>query len=45
MPEKETKFSGKILLRVEPLLHEKLMLEARACGKSVNSYICERLER
>ncbi len=42
-PEKETKFSGKILIRITPVLHEKITLEASAAGKSVNKYIEEQL--
>lgn len=39
LPEKDSKFSGKILLRINPLLHEKIALEAQASGKSLNKYI------
>ena len=42
-PEKKTKFNGKILVRIAPVLHEKIVLEARAAGKSVNKYIEEQL--
>ena len=38
-PEKKTKFSGKILVRITPLLHEQILLEAKASGKSVNKHI------
>lgn len=44
-PDKETEFNGKILVRVSPVLHEKLVLEAKAAGKSVNAYIKEKLIR
>ena len=43
-PEKNTKFSGKVLIRVSPFLHEKIMLEAKAHGKSLNKYIEEQLK-
>lgn len=42
-PEKSAKFSGKILLRMNPYLHEKIALEAQASGKSINRYIEEQL--
>lgn len=44
-PEKKTKFNGKILIRIMPILHEKLALEAKASGKSLNKYIEEHLVR
>lgn len=42
-PEKNTKFSGKVLIRVSPFLHEKMVLEAKAHGTSLNKYIEEQL--
>lgn len=42
-PEQKTKFNGKILIRITPVLHEKLALEAKASGKSLNKYIEEHL--
>lgn len=42
-PDKKTKFSGKILIRINPFLHEKIVLEAKASGKSLNKYIEENL--
>lgn len=42
-PEKDAKFSGKILIRISPFLHEQIALEAKAKGKSLNLYIKERL--
>lgn len=42
-PEKKSKFTGKILVRVAPVLHEQLTLYAKAAGKSLNSYIEEHL--
>mgnify|MGYP001619913680 CR=1 FL=1 len=44
-PEKKTSFNGKILIRIAPVLHEKVFLEAKAAGKSVNGYIQEKLAR
>lgn len=44
-PEKNTMFNGKILIRVTPFLHEKVTLEARAAGMSVNKYLETRLKR
>ncbi|MEK7523987.1 MAG: toxin-antitoxin system HicB family antitoxin [Patescibacteria group bacterium] len=44
-PEKKTKFNGKILIRITPLLHEKIVLEAKAKGKSLNGYVEERLKK
>lgn len=43
--EKHTHFNGKILIRVNPFLHEQLNFEAKATGKSLNKYIEERLIR
>lgn len=42
-PDQDSKFSGKILVRISPLLHEKIALEAKASGKSLNKYIEEQL--
>lgn len=42
-PEKHTNFTGKILVRISPILHEKIALDARAEGKSLNKYIEEQL--
>ncbi len=38
-PDNQTKFSGKVLIRINSELHEKLFLEAQANGKSLNKYI------
>lgn len=43
LPEKEAKVSGKILIRVAPMLHEKLLIEARANQTSLNKYIEDKL--
>lgn len=42
-PEKQTQFNGKILIRVNPFLHEELTFGAKASGKSLNKYIEEQL--
>ena len=44
-PEKEVNYSGKLLIRITPILHEKLALEAKAARKSINSYVKERLSK
>jgi predicted HicB family RNase H-like nuclease len=41
-PEKP--FSGTLSLRLPPEIHRRLALEAKRSGKSLNSYIVERLE-
>lgn len=42
-PEKNTKFNGRILIRISPFLHEQMAVEAKANGKSLNKYIEEQL--
>jgi predicted HicB family RNase H-like nuclease len=42
-PEKP--FSGKFLVRVSPEMHRKIMAEARQQGKSLNTYVSEKLQR
>ena len=37
-------FSGKFLIRVPPEVHRQIMTEARRQGKSLNSYVLERLQ-
>ncbi len=37
-------FSGKFLTRIEPELHRKLSAIAEMSGKSLNQFICDRLE-
>lgn len=44
-PEQKTKFNGRILVRIAPVLHEQLALHAKASGKSLNKYIEENLGR
>ena len=40
-PEKP--FSGKFLIRVSPEMHRQIMTEARRQGKSLNTYVLEKL--
>lgn len=44
-PEKKTKFNGKILIRIKPVLHEQIAFQAKSAGKSLNKYIEEKLIR
>ena len=39
----EKPFSGKILVRVPPEVHRQIMTEARRQGKSLNTYVLEKL--
>ena len=41
-PEKP--FSGKFLVRVPPEVHRQIMTEARRQGRSLNSYVLEKLK-
>jgi predicted HicB family RNase H-like nuclease len=41
-PEKP--FSGKFLIRVSPEMHRQIMTEARRQGKSLNTYVLEKLQ-
>ena len=41
-PEKP--FFGKILVRVPPEVHRRIMTEARRQGKSLNAYVAEKLQ-
>jgi len=42
--EPEKPFSGRLLVRMPPELHRHIFLEARRLGKSLNSYIVDRLK-
>ena len=42
-PDRDVKRSGKIVLRIPPSLHERLAIAAAAHGKSINSYIVEKV--
>jgi Uncharacterized protein encoded in hypervariable junctions of pilus gene clusters len=43
--EPEKPFSGKITVRISPLLHKRIALKAAAKKESMNSYLEELLER
>lgn len=43
-PDRGQNFSGKFMVRIRPAMHEKLALEAKARGKSLNSYVQEKIE-
>ena len=42
-PDKDAKYSGKLVLRIDPYLHERLVLEAKLKRKSLNKYIQEKI--
>ncbi len=42
-PDSTQTFSGKFMVRVHPSLHEKLSLEAKARGKSLNAHIQDKI--
>lgn len=42
-PDRPSSFGGKVLIRISPFLHEKLALEAKASGESLNQYISKKL--
>jgi len=42
-PDRTQLFSGKFMVRIRPSLHEKLALEAKARGKSLNAYLQEKV--
>jgi predicted HicB family RNase H-like nuclease len=46
-PEEDTKsnFNGKILVRVDPIIHERLSLLAQANQTSLNKFIAKGLEK
>src|SRR5437660_10674931 len=44
-PLGEKKFSGKLVLRVEPAIHRRLAVKARAAGESLNSYRVKTLQK
>lgn len=43
--EPEKPFSGKFVVRVDPRLHKAIALAARRQGKSINSYVVEKLTK
>ena len=42
-PDSAQVFSGKFVVRIHPALHEKVALEAKARGKSLNAYLQEKM--
>ena len=42
--EPEKPFSGKLLVRIPPDVHRRIMAEARRQGKSLNAYILGKLQ-
>ena len=44
VPEGDIEASGRILLRIKPSLHQRLILEAKANQMSLNKYIESKLE-
>ena len=43
VPDATQTFSGKFVVRINPAIHEKIALEAKARGKSLNAYIQEKI--
>lgn len=43
VPDSTQTFSGKFIVRVHPALHERIALEAKVRGKSLNAYIQEKM--
>jgi predicted HicB family RNase H-like nuclease len=37
------KYSGKVLLRINPAVHQRLALQARANGESLNAFVTRKL--
>ena len=44
-PEGSATYSGRFVLRVPPPVHQALALQAKASGKSLNTYCAEKLAR
>lgn len=42
-PERDIKYSGKLLLRINPAIHERIALEAQLTGTSINKCIESKL--
>lgn len=42
-PQPSTTYSGRFVLRVPPPVHQALALQAKASGKSLNTYCAEKL--
>ncbi len=43
--EPEKPYSGKFLLRVDPEFHKMLVVQARKKGKSLNTWVCDTLQK
>ena len=43
-PDSHHTYSGKFVVRTTPAIHEQLTLEAKARGKSLNSYIQDKIQ-
>jgi predicted HicB family RNase H-like nuclease len=37
------KSSGKVMLRLAPAVHQRLVLQAKACGESLNAFVTRKL--
>lgn len=44
-PDEGARYSGKFLVRVDPHIHRRLALKARAAGESLNSFCAKALGR
>ncbi len=42
-PDRKSKYTGKLILRIDPHLHEKLALQSKARRMSLNKYIHQKL--
>jgi predicted HicB family RNase H-like nuclease len=42
-PSTKKKYSGKVLLRISPAIHQRLALQARAGGESLNALVTRKL--
>jgi len=40
-----TRYSGKFLVRVDPMVHRRLTLKAKAAGESLNAFVAKALLR
>lgn len=42
-PDANKHYSGKFVVRIDPAVHERLALQAKARGKSLNAYIKQKI--
>jgi predicted HicB family RNase H-like nuclease len=42
-PTARKKFSGKVLLRLDPAVHQRLVLQAKSNGESLNAFVTRKL--